>query len=222
MPLRDTARMVRTGRDRPASTTNVLESKYVKISYLPRWSKPSAVYAWLFGSKDNIVDIFMEGRGPPTAWVEFSTAVEAANTASRLDRGFVCSHHRRIQARLVPPKEVPSDEDCKLRYSDFVKKQSQDEASVSSIILITHLPETKMEKNVEDMARKLSLDDLNESDDEQRHGIKATSSIPGGLQVEFKCVEDAERFYEAYDGRYWKNDTIHIEYRRMRRDKRCR
>jgi hypothetical protein len=185
-------------------------------------TKPSAVFAWLFGPKDNIVDILMQTRGPPTAWVEFSAAVEAANAASRLDRKNVSSHHRRIQAKLVPPKEVPSDEDCKLRYTDFVKKESQDEANTSSTILITGLPHTKMEKNVENLAEELGLNEQGEGDDKQRHGIKATSTIPGGSQVEFECVEDAERFYEGFDGKYWKNDTIHIEYRRLRRARRCR
>lgn len=146
------------------------------------------------------------------AWVEFATVAEAAKAASWCDGKNFSSHHRRIQAKIAPTTELPSSESLKLSYKDFAWELLRREAKTSATVLITGLPKTKAEKNVRQMVEECGLDELDEGEDEQSHGIKRISTKPGGLEVEFECEEDAERFFENYDGVWWKNETLHVQY----------
>jgi hypothetical protein len=44
------------------------------------------------------------------------------------------------------------------------------------------------------------------------HMASRTILVAGGVYVQFECIEDAQHFRSSFNGDYWKNNTLHVDF----------
>lgn len=115
-------------------------------------------------------------------------------------------------ACLVSPEENPNSKENVLRYTEFVQKHAA--AQPTSTVLVFNLPNAGPISNVNQMLEKLCYEDL-EYEDGEKHGLLniRISAFKDGVLAKFESVDDAAHFFHCYDGEYWKNNTLHVEFR---------
>jgi hypothetical protein len=193
-----------------------LDTKFISIGSLPRQAEPSVVRT-LFGEEDNVVEIITPNHDySDNAWVEFKTAFDADWAATQYDGAHFGPNGQKIQVCLVPAENVPTKKNDILRLTDFVSER--DVVPATSTVLVTHLPPSRPIGNVNDMIDEISPFNstgyYDEDEDEDDHGVKhIRTTSEGGVLVQFRCMNDAEAFRGWYRGTYWKNATLHVEFR---------
>jgi RNA recognition motif-containing protein len=192
-----------------------LVTRFISIGSLPQMSKPSVVHT-LFGPEDNVVEVFTPDVNPRgIAWVEFATIDDAAWAASQYDGSYFGPNSQKVGISLIAAEEVPVTKNFILRYSDFVREQNASQPT--STVLVTNLPTSRPIGNVKEMVDDMGMadqGDIYDSEDDEEHGIKHIHTTPeNGVLVQFQSKSDAGWFRDYYNGTYWKNNTLHVNFR---------
>ena len=190
-----------------------IESTMICITCLPHHSEPSYIHT-LFSEEDNMKDIFTpEENYGGVAWVEFETPADALAAVSKHDRRCFGPNGRKIDIDLIPVEDGPANKERIIRYSDFVREENATPAT--STVLISHLPNSGPISNVNDMMELTGMENYSPFDEDgEPHGIKEIRFIPHqGVLVRFECIGDAKGFRSQFNGDYWKNDTLHVDFR---------
>jgi hypothetical protein len=188
------------------------ESTFITIMWLPRNSEPSYVHT-RFCSEDKVVEVYGHGE---QAWVEFETPEDAAAAVKNYDQDRFGPNSQKLAVNLIRCEQVPKEDSTLPRYTDFVRQR--DSETKSSTVLVSNLPNSGPLKNVNEMIERIGLDDCYDNDDDEDkelHGVKNIRIHPDeeGVLVRFYSAQDAAAFRASYKGDYWKNNTLHVEFR---------
>ena len=192
-------------------TTYDFESQFIHVARLPHNSEPNFVRT-LFGSGEGVEEVYTPAHnGGGIAWVKFKTSVEAANAARDYDERHFGPNNQKVNVRLIRVEEFDSVKTDLISYSDFL---NQPTGQPTCTVMVTNLPSSAPIKNIHQMVEDMGMDDNYDEEDDELHGIKNIRIIPDeGVLVRFECRSDASSFQNVYNGEYWKNNTLHVEFR---------
>jgi RNA recognition motif-containing protein len=183
-------------------------SNIVQIIGLPRRAEPSYVYRLFDASEQDTIKeiVCTEGNKDGTAYVTF-VSEDKADAAMDKYSGKIWGPDRR-KITLVPVTEeyIPtgSEKSPILRLTDFLGHSGNNTVR-SSTVLITRLPEKKTLSSLNALLRK---DGLDENDIVNKHAIPEE---PGSARVQFVDEATSDAFVRAWNGNYWKDNTLTVK-----------
>ncbi|KAF1847637.1 uncharacterized protein K460DRAFT_280946 [Cucurbitaria berberidis CBS 394.84] len=196
-----------------------IESTIVQIALLPHNCEPAYVMT-LFKAEtaQNIEELYTpEYNLSGVAWVKFKSEADAADAVVNYDSVHFGPNGQKISISLISEDAAPfhnpeSDIDL-LRHSDTIRHDSS--VVTTTTVFVTHLPSSGPISNIYQMVEKIGWDEGYGYGEEEGevHGIKACKIVDDGVLVQFECISDAYQFHGWYNGEYWKNDTLHVDFR---------
>jgi RNA recognition motif-containing protein len=185
------------------------ESNLIYITRLPHHSEPSYIKS-LFGSDENIEEIYAPEESRGNAWVEFKTPDDALAAVSKYDGYHFGPNSQKISVDLALHDQSSAGKEFIMRYTDFVR--NKDLVPATSTVFVSNLPNSGPKSNIYQMVEAIGMELPGQYDDNMPHGIKHDRCEVGGVYVQFECIEDAQHFRTSFNGDYWKNNTLHVDF----------
>ena len=106
-----------------------------------------------------------------------------------------------------------------LRYSDTLL--SEGPSLATSTVRVSQLPPSNPLSNISQIVEEINwenpddgydLDEEHEPDGMTRKQIVQKDDVPSDILLELHSVCNAISFRQEFNGRYWKNDTLHVDF----------
>ncbi|KAF2821464.1 hypothetical protein CC86DRAFT_411153 [Ophiobolus disseminans] len=186
--------------------THDFKSQFIEIGLLPHNSEPKFVRG-LFAYEEGVEDVYTPtNNGGGKAWVTFGTTEQAAVAAQNFD-----DHYIGFDSLLISAEEFEKIDFDLISYSDF---RNQPKAEPTCTVKITNLPPSAPIKNIVQMIKAIGLDEKFDAEKNRVDNVEGVEIISSeGVLVHFAREHDAGLFQDCYNGLYWQNDTLRVEFR---------